>query len=111
MSEITFKNIKSFIQGNLRFYIDKIHRLPDFTKEQYYWRLYQCKDDCLISGTCMNCNCPTIKKAFSTESCNEDRILKLMPGGEWRSYKKDHNITDELLANIKKVIDEQISNQ
>lgn len=111
LSQITIKNIKSFIEGNMRFYIDKIHSLPEFTKEQYYYRLYQCKDDCLITGICMNCTCPTIKKAFATKSCNENRILDLMPGGEWRAYKKANNITDELLLNIKKVIDEQISNK
>lgn len=111
LNQLSLKNIKSFIEGNYRFYKDKIHKLPEFTKEQYYYRLYLCKDDCLITGRCIICACPTVKKAFSTESCNPDRILKLMSGGEWRSYKKDHNITDELLLNIKKIIDEQISNK
>lgn len=108
LSQISVKNIKSFIQGNLAYYTDKIYNLPDYIKEQYYYRLYQCKDDCLITGRCIKCGCPTLKKAFAKDSCNPGVILDLMPGGVWRQYKIDNNISQELLENIKQIIDEHI---
>lgn len=108
LNQISVKNIKSFIEGNLAYYTDKIYDLPDYIKEQYYYRLYQCKDDCLITGRCKMCTCPTLKKAFAKDSCNPGVILDLMPGGVWRQYKIDNNISQELLENIKQIIDEHI---
>lgn len=111
LNQITIQNIKSFIEGNLAYYIDKIYELPDYLKEQYYYRLYQCKDDCLITGKCKICTCPTLKKAFANKSCNPGVILDLMPGGEWRDYKKENDVSQELLENIKLIIDEQIKSK
>lgn len=111
LNQITIQNIKSFIEGNLAYYMDKIYELPDYLKEQYYYRLYQCKDDCLITGKCKICTCPTLKKAFANKSCNPGVILDLMPGGEWRDYKKENDVSQELLENIKLIIDEQIKSK
>jgi len=94
MSNINLKNIKSFILGNVNYYLDKIIDLPIHLKEQYYYRLYTCKDTCLMSGRCKICNCPTIKKAFSPDSCNKELFPDFLPGLEWKEYKEKNNINN-----------------
>lgn len=101
LKDINLKSIKSYVQGNYRYHTQTIFPLANHLKEQYYYRLYVCKDDCLITGTCMNCTCPTIKKAFATDSCNKDRFPEFLSGGEWREYKKEHKI-----ENIEEIIKE-----
>lgn len=101
MSDINIKNIKSFIIGNMNYYLNKIINLPIHLKEQYYYRLYICKDDCLVNRKCKVCNCPTIKKAFAPESCNPERFPDFLPGNEWKEYKNKNNIN-----NIEDIIQE-----
>lgn len=102
---ITINNIKSFIDGNIKYIVDKTVGLPEHIKEQYYFRLYTCKDTCLQTGKCKICECPTTLKAFATKSCNPDEILDLMPGAEWRAYKEENNIDDKIFTEIKKILD------
>lgn len=94
MNKFNIKNIRSFILGNINYYLDKIIELPLHLKEQYYYRLYTCKDTCLMTGRCIKCNCPTIKKAFSPDSCNKDLFPDFLPGLEWIDYKKKNNINN-----------------
>lgn len=106
MNDITLKNIKSFISGNLKYYLSKIIDLPPHLKEQYYYRLYQCKDDCLPNRRCIQCNCPTLKKAYVLESCNTNRFPDLLAGQEWQEYKEKHNINNiqEIIMEVEKFI-------
>lgn len=105
---ISLKNIASFIEGNSKFFYDKLFNCEEHIKEQYYWRLYTCKDTCLITGNCEECGCPVIKKAYVSKSCNPGKIEDLMRKPVWVQYKKDNNISQELLNNIKEEIDEYI---
>ena len=107
MGKINIKNVKSFILGNLNYYLNKIIDLPLHLKEQYYYRLYKCKDDCLITGRCILCNCPIQKKAFAPDSCNEDRFPKFLPGQEWEDYKKKNKIDN--IDKIIKTVEDEIS--
>lgn len=109
MSKINIKNIKSYIQGNFRYHTQSIKPLPDHLKEQYYYRLYKCKDDCLITGECIKCSCPTEKKAFATDSCNEERFPRFLSGGEWKKYKEENNINN--IEEIKELIENEIHNE
>ena len=106
MSKINLKNIKSYIQGNLRYHFKTILPLPDHLKEQYYYRLYKCKDDCLKSSKqlCEGCGCPVIKKAFASESCNLERFPNFLSGSKWREYKEQNNINniEEIIKEIEK---------
>lgn len=99
MKEINLKNIKSFILGNINYYLSKIVNLPEHLKEQYYYRLYKCKDDCLPNRRCKECNCPVLKKAFAPDSCNLNRFPNFLPGKEWQEYKEKNNIN-----NMKEII-------
>lgn len=99
--KINIKNIKSYILGNLNYYLNQIIDLPLHLKEQYYYRLFKCKDDCLVTGQCKICTCPTVKKAFAPDSCNPERFPNFLPGLEWREYKEKNNI-----ENIQEIIKE-----
>lgn len=87
MSKINLKNIKSYIEGNIKYVYNKYIGLDDYLKEQIERRLIKCKDDCVVTGKCIICGCPTEKKALVKESCNPDRFPDLMTEEEWNIYK------------------------
>lgn len=90
------KNIKSFIEGNLKYYYNKLVGLSPHIQEQVMWRIMQCKDDCIPKEACIHCGCDPEKKAFVIESCNEGkRFPDLMNEEDWNQYKKDNKITIE----------------
>jgi len=99
LNKITLKNIVNFIDGNYEYYKDKIIDRPLHLKEQTYWRLYSCKNTCLLTGECQVCSCPVVKRAFAVASCNHNLFPDLMPGLEWEEYKKENEIN-----NIKEII-------
>lgn len=82
-------NIKSFIQGNSRYFWNKWIGLPTHIQEQVRYRLEKCEKDCLPVEECIVCGCPPEKKAFATKSCNPDRFPNLMNNEEWQEYKKN----------------------
>ena len=106
ISEITSSQVKSFLQGYSRYYYDNVFGLPEYIKEQVYYRLYTCKDTCLATGVCEKCNCPTIKKSYADKSCS-DKFPDLMSYGGWTKFKKDNNVPD--LGDLKKEVDSLIS--
>lgn len=83
-------NISSFIEGNAKYFYDNLVGLPQHQKEQVIYRLSKCKDDCVISGECIKCTCPTDKKVFVSESCNPDRFPDMMNEVEWNKFKKEN---------------------
>ena len=93
---VSLKEIKSFIEGNYKFYKDKFGRTEPFIKEQVQYRLYLCKNDCLIKNKCVYCNCPPRKKSFVRESCNKgERFPDLMGKKEWEEFKRKNEINYE----------------
>jgi hypothetical protein len=82
------KNIKSFIEGNSRYFWNKWIGCPPHIKEQVKERLKRCENDCLPNKACIICGCPPHKKAFTIESCNPDRHPDLMNNEAWEEYKK-----------------------
>lgn len=87
------KNILSFIEGNYKFYYDKMIGMPLYIQEQVLWRMELCKDDCVPNGKCIYCNCSTYKKVFVKESCNNgERFPDMMDEKDWKQYKKDNKI-------------------
>lgn len=87
------KNILSFIEGNYKYYYNKMVGLAPHIQEQTMWRLMQCKNDCVLEGECIYCGCDPQKKVFVEESCNDgERFPDLMGVREWEEYKKEHNI-------------------
>lgn len=104
----TPKNIKSFVQGYAKYYFDNIFGLANHVKQQVAYRLYTCKDTCLVEkGTCQICTCPTIQKAYATESCNKDKFPDMMDKTSWDLFMKENNITDRIVS-MQEEIDEII---
>lgn len=94
--KITLSNISSFIEGNLKYYANKLFNSPEYIKEQVYYRLNLCKDDCLIENKCKYCTCPPRKKSWATTSCNKgERFPDLLNKPDWEEYKKTNNIKIE----------------
>lgn len=95
-------NIAHYIEGNAKFYYNKFLDEPQYLREQRLWRLYQCKDDCVVEGKCKVCDCPVEKKVFQDDSCNNnERFPNIMDNIKWEQYKKDNNIDGEDLLNRK----------
>lgn len=90
---VNLKQVKSFIQGNYRYFRNKLQGSPKYIQEQVYYRLKQCENDCLIVNKCRHCTCPPKRKAWSNESCNDgERFPDLMNADAWNKFKKDNNI-------------------
>ena len=68
--------------------------MPKHYKEQVAYRLQICQEDCVSTGKCKECGCPTRKKVFVRESCNKgERFPDLMPPDQWEEYKKNNDIS------------------
>lgn len=88
-NKYTVDNILSFLEDNIKYNLNKLISLPEHIQEQVTYRLYQCKDDCLITGKCIKCGCPAEKKAFVNESCNPERFDNLMSREDWKNFKEN----------------------
>ena len=91
--KVKIKDIKSFLEGNFRFFKNKFLASPDYINEQVQYRLYLCKDDCLVANACKHCSCPPRKKAWVNDSCNDgERFPDLMNKVDWEKFKQENNI-------------------
>lgn len=87
------KNIKSYIEGNSKYFYNEFIGLPEYIQEQIAYRLNICKDDCVVNGKCIYCQCPPNKKAFVKESCNNGiRFPNLMNKSDWEKFKRKNKI-------------------
>jgi hypothetical protein len=94
--KITLKNIKHYIEGNLKMLGDKIHLLPEHEKEQVAYRAMICKDECVRLGYCAYCGCDIPGKLYVKESCNGgERFPDLMNKDDWAWYKLKNKINLE----------------
>jgi hypothetical protein len=94
--KITLKNIKHYIEGNLKMLGDKIHLLSEHEKEQVAYRAMICKDDCVELGYCAYCGCDVPGKLYVKESCNfGERFPNLMNKSDWEKFKLDNGINPE----------------
>lgn len=100
LEEITIKNIRSFIEGHARSYLDKICLLPHYTKEQVFYRIYTCRNTCIPYSKCEKCTCPAIGKSYATQSCNLEKFPNLMQEVEWEEYKVEKSINEKLISTI-----------
>jgi len=99
--KINLINIRSYIVGNYRHYKDNLIGSPEYLKEQVYYRLYVCKDDCVVTGACKYCKCPPYKKSWVNTSCNGgERFPNLMDKPDWEKFKEDNRIEIEMLKNV-----------
>ena len=96
------KNISNFIEGNAKYYYNKLLPFPQHIREQVLYRLYVCKDDCVKTGVCSGCGsgCPTEKKVFVNSSCNEGKKFPdFMDNTNWLIFKQQHNLNEQDIFN------------
>lgn len=90
--QITYKNIKSYIEGNTKMFLADIGFQAEHLKEQIAYRILICSD-CVATGNCKKCGCDLPEKLYVKESCNKgERFPDLMSKLEWDKYKITNDI-------------------
>lgn len=91
--KITLSNIKQYIEGNSKMFLNKLGFQTEHLQEQISYRMLQCKDDCMITKECKYCGCDVPGKMYVSKSCNNgDRFPDLMDKENWDKYKIENNI-------------------
>lgn len=90
--KITFKNIKSYLEGNTQLALEKLHLQPQHIQEQIAYRRLLCKDDCAIQGECIKCGCEFKGKTSVVKSCNPERFPDLMSKTDWEEFKEKNKM-------------------
>jgi hypothetical protein len=94
--KITLKNIKHYIEGNIKMLGDKMYLLPEHEKEQVAYRAMICKDECVKLGYCVYCGCDIPGKLYVKDSCNGgERFPDIMNKIDWEKFKLDNEISLE----------------
>ncbi len=96
--DITPTNIKNFIEGTTKHFIEDIgfYSLPTHEKQQMIYRSITCKD-CTLNGSCLVCHCNTPEVYYSGKACSGGHYPALMNKSDWEVFKLTNNITDEML--------------
>ncbi len=98
--KITIDNIKQYIEGNSKMFLNKLGFQAEHLQEQISYRMLQCKDDCIINKKCKYCGCEVPGKLYVNKSCNNgERFPDLMSAKEWEEFKKQNNINEQELHN------------
>lgn len=89
--DITFGNVKSFIQGKSRYLINKfgpdfLHQ-PTHIREQIVMRYAKVKPECKGKGGCIHCGCNMSEKVFSNDPCEHGCYGPFMDKGMWDLMK------------------------
>jgi hypothetical protein len=91
--KITASKIKSFARGHSNLLLRRLGLYPKHKQEQILYRISVCKDECVTTGKCINCGCPTYEKMHDPISCNgERRFPDMMDSNIWEQYKLNNNI-------------------
>lgn len=92
MKRITIKNIKEYIEGNSKMFLDDLGLQPEHIKQQISYRMLKC-NDCVKAGKCKMCGCDVPGKLYVQKSCNNNTIFPdLMNKLEWDKYKETNDI-------------------
>lgn len=90
-NEITWTNIKSYIQGKFRYelfyrkHLKNLIRLHIF--EQITYRIFVMDKECLQKGECKLCGCETTALQMADKACNKPCYPKMMNKEVWRVFK------------------------
>lgn len=93
--KITINNIKQYIEGNSKMFLNKLGFQAEHLQEQVSYRMLQCKNDCVITKECKYCGCDVPGKMYVSKSCNNrDRFPDLMSKLEWEDFKTNNKINE-----------------
>lgn len=93
--KINLPNIKGFIQGNLRKFLEDYPGfIDDYIYEQIQYRLGIMNEICLINKMCP-CECSVPQKQYEDRSCENKCYPEIKNKEEWENFKTENNITKE----------------
>ena len=94
--EITFSNIRAYIQGKVReklFYSKRWNFLiPLHVYEQINYRLFVMDKRCLDNGECIKCGCETPGLQMANKTCKGLCYPIMLDSTDWHIYKREYNI-------------------
>ena len=95
-AKVNWKNIKSYIQGNIReklFYSKRLNfLLPLHIFEQINYRLFVMNKKCYSNGECIECGCATPALQMANKTCKGKCYPIMMDETDWAIYKREYNI-------------------
>lgn len=99
MSQVTWKNVKAYIQGNLRYklyYSNFKFLIPKYIREQIEIRINSIPEECLMSGQCQLCGCTTTALQMADKSCDKPCYTAMNDKVEMESlYNPNTKSTDD----------------
>jgi hypothetical protein len=90
--DINLKNIKAYVQGNLRYLTEQYG--PEFLKmephirEQVMFRMDIANPECKKAKSCIKCGCDTPQLFYADKQCGGECYPKMMNKEEWKNYQK-----------------------
>lgn len=109
---LTLKNVKAYIQGNVRLIQDKYGEgfmdLSTHVKEQVIMREALAKPACVIKKEC-DCGCAIPDLFYADKTCEDACYPVLLNRDEWNKFKlyiKENDIELKYGVNIKKIMTE-----
>jgi hypothetical protein len=95
LSQLTPENIKGFLQGNVRKFLESYPGvIDDYIYEQIQWRLGIMDINCLQNKQCP-CNCEVPAKQYENRPCENNCYPPMMNKEEWEQFKTLTNITKQ----------------
>lgn len=87
--QITFKNVKAFIQGYYRYYMYiwfKTKLLREHIVSQYRTRLNSVDKKCLADGQCKLCGCAVPQLLWADKACDKPCYPPMMDKITWNKF-------------------------
>ena len=87
--QITFKNVKAFIQGYYRYYMYtwfKTKLLREHIVNQYETRLNSVDKKCLNDGQCKLCGCAVPQLLWADKACDKPCYPPMMSKKNWYNF-------------------------
>jgi hypothetical protein len=92
MTKLTINNVYDYIEGNSRALSTLFKPLPQYIKEQVYYRSSQCQP-CLEKGSCTECGCATPGLFYASKrACEALRWGPMVNEKDWKEFKKQNNL-------------------
>lgn len=88
--KFSLSNIKAFIQGNVRMFVDKhgstFTSLPEHIKEQIVFREAVANPTCKANGIC-KCECKMPGLLYADKTCHDECYPEMMDELKWEGFK------------------------
>lgn len=91
---VTFGNIKAYVQGNIRYYAEHygpaFAKLDEHLKEQIAFRELVANPACKSNSEC-KCHCPIPELFYADKTCEDSCYPIMMDATQWKKFKGSYN--------------------